>query len=56
MPVLSMPAKNVLTINMKCGPSLVWHLYDYIGAPPDNPPIHLIDFVRNNDAVPAPLA
>ena len=50
-----MPAKNVLRVNMKCGPALVRHRDNDIGAPSDNPPIHLIDFVRNNDAVPAAL-
>ena len=56
MPLLSMPAKNVFRVDVECGPSLVRHWNNNVCAPSDNPPIHLIDFVRNNDAVPAPLA
>ena len=55
MPLLSMPTKNILRVDVKCGPALVWHRDDDVGAPPDNSSIYLIDFITHNNTIPTTL-
>ena len=56
MPLLSMPAKNVFRVNMKCGPALVRHWDNDVCAPPDNLLVYFVYIITHNDAVPAAFA